>query len=74
MLLYSYTKLLGQCKIIFYGLSLLNLSSLNDRSSLLLSTFLRNLILGLNNCSELLALIQFKINSFNARNPKYINS
>ncbi|KAF0767940.1 RNA-directed DNA polymerase from mobile element jockey [Aphis craccivora] len=49
-------------------LNLLNLSSLNDRSSLLLSIFLR-----FNNCPELFALIQFKINSFNTRNPKYIN-
>jgi len=36
----------------------------------ILSTFLRNLILGFNDCFELLPQIQFKINSFNTRDPK----
>jgi hypothetical protein len=51
-------------------LNYLNLSPLNDRRSLLLSKFLRNLISGSIDCPELLCLIRLKINSINTRDPK----
>jgi len=65
-----------QPKCNFYKINLLlcayflNLSTLIDRRSLLLSKFLRNLILGSNDCSELLALPKVKINPFNTQDPK----
>jgi hypothetical protein len=50
-------------------LNYLNLILLKDRRLQLLSHFLQKLISGGYDCLDLLCLINFKINSFNSKNP-----
>lgn len=50
-------------------LSYLNFIPLKDRRLLLISHFLQKIISGGYDCPDLLFSINFKINSFNSRNP-----